>query len=103
MAIGGIGLGIGYISLVSALIKWFPDYRGMATGIAIMGFGGGAMIGYPLAVILINYYASASSVGVAQTFMVMALGYFICMMVGAFSYRIPATDWKSTDWTPPLN
>ena len=103
MVIGGIGLGLGYTSLVSALIKWFPDHRGMATGMAIKGFGGGTMIGYPLAVMLINYYASASSVGVAQTFMVMALGYFICMMVGAFSCRIPATDWKSTDWTPPLN
>jgi len=101
--IGGIGLGLGYISPVSTLIKWFPDHRGMATGMAIMGFGGGAMIGSPLAVMLMNYYASASSVGVAQTFIVMAFGYFIYMMAGAFSYRIPAIDWKPTAWTSSLN
>ena len=56
--IGGIGLGLGYISPVSTLIKWFPDRRGMATGLAIMGFGGGAMIGAPLADRLMNYFAS---------------------------------------------
>ena len=54
--IGGIGLGLGYISPVSTLIKWFPDRRGMATGMAIMGFGGGAMIGAPLANMLMNYF-----------------------------------------------
>ncbi|MDQ3958908.1 MAG: MFS transporter, partial [Pseudomonadota bacterium] len=61
--IGGIGLGLGYISPVSTLIKWFPDRRGMATGMAIMGFGGGAMIGAPLADILMKHYATPSSVG----------------------------------------
>ena len=66
--IGGIGLGLGYISPVSTLIKWFPDHRGMATGMAIMGFGGGAMIGAPLANILINYFKTPTSVGVWQTF-----------------------------------
>src|SRR5580698_9865180 len=70
--IGGIGLGLGYISPVSTLIKWFPDHRGMATGMAIMGFGGGAMIGSPLADILMNHFRSPQSVGVWQTFLVMA-------------------------------
>ncbi len=99
--IGGIGLGLGYISPVSTLIKWFPDRRGMATGMAIMGFGGGAMIGSPLAANLMKYFATPTSVGVAQTFVVMALGYFIYMMAGAFGYRIPASDWKPAGWTPP--
>ena len=65
--IGGIGLGLGYISPVSTLIKWFPDRRGMATGMAIMGFGGGAMIGAPLANMLMNYFKTPTSVGVWQT------------------------------------
>ena len=68
--IGGIGLGLGYISPVSTLIKWFPDRRGMATGMAIMGFGGGAMIGAPLAANLMKYFATPTSVGVAETFLV---------------------------------
>jgi MFS family permease len=58
--IGGIGLGLGYVSPVSTLIKWFPDRRGMATGMAIMGFGGGAMIGAPLSVLLMDYFKSAA-------------------------------------------
>ena len=100
--IGGIGLGLGYISPVSTLIKWFPDRRGMATGMAIMGFGGGAMIGSPLAANLMKYFATPTSVGVAQTFVVMALGYFVYMMAGAFGYRIPASDWIPPGWTPPV-
>ena len=100
--IGGIGLGLGYISPVSTLIKWFPDRRGMATGMAIMGFGGGAMIGSPLAAMLMKYFSTPTSVGVAQTFVVMALGYFVYMMAGAFGYRIPASDWKPAGWTPPV-
>jgi MFS family permease len=99
--IGGIGLGLGYISPVSTLIKWFPDRRGMATGMAIMGFGGGAMIGSPLAADLMKYFASPTSVGVAQTFVVMALVYFVFMMAGAFGYRVPETGWKPEGWTPP--
>jgi len=99
--IGGIGLGLGYISPVSTLIKWFPDRRGMATGMAIMGFGGGAMIGSPLAAMLMKNFATPTSVGVAQTFVVMGLGYFVYMMCGAFGYRIPASDWKPAGWTPP--
>jgi len=82
--IGGIGLGLGYISPVSTLIKWFPDRRGMATGMAIMGFGGGAMIGAPMADLLMKHFAGPMQVGVWQTFLVMAAGYFVFMMAGAF-------------------
>jgi len=91
--IGGIGLGLGYISPVSTLIKWFPDRRGMATGLAIMGFGGGAMVGSPLADRLMMHFASADSVGVWQTFLVLAAIYFAFMMIGAFTYRVPPEGW----------
>ena len=101
--IGGIGLGLGYISPVSTLIKWFPDRRGMATGMAIMGFGGGAMIGSPLAADLMKYFATPTDVGVMQTFIVMALIYFCFMMAGAFGYRVPETGWKPDGWTPPVS
>ncbi len=99
--IGGIGLGLGYISPVSTLIKWFPDRRGMATGMAIMGFGGGAMIGAPLADRLMNYFKTATDVGVWQTFLAMAAIYFFFMMVGAFRYRLPPVGWRPDGWTPP--
>jgi MFS family permease len=98
--LGGIGLGIGYISPVSTLIKWFPDRRGMATGMAIMGFGGGAMIGAPLANLLMKYFATATSVGVWQTFLALAAIYFIYMLAGALSYRVPADGWLPAGWTP---
>ena len=101
--IGGIGLGLGYISPVSTLIKWFPDRRGMATGMAIMGFGGGALIGTPIANMLMNNFATPTDVGVAQTFVVMALIYFVFMVGGAFGYRVPATGWKPEGWTPPAS
>ncbi|MFA5923160.1 MAG: OFA family MFS transporter [Methylococcaceae bacterium] len=100
--IGGIGLGLGYISPVSTLIKWFPDRRGMATGMAIMGFGGGAMIGSPLATALMKYFATPTDVGVMQTFIAMAGIYFVFMMTGALSYRIPDSSWKPLGWTPPV-
>jgi MFS family permease len=99
--IGGCGLGLGYISPVSTLIKWFPDRRGMATGMAIMGFGGGAMIGAPLADILMKHYATATSIGVKETFITMGAIYFVAMLAGAFGYRIPPADWKPTGWSPP--
>jgi MFS family permease len=86
---------------VSTLIKWFPDRRGMATGMAIMGFGGGAVIGAPLADALMKHFATADSVGVWQTFVVMAAVYFVFMMAGALSYRVPASGWKPAGWTPP--
>jgi MFS family permease len=100
--IGGVGLGLGYISPVSTLIKWFPDKRGMATGMAIMGFGGGAMIGAPLAQELMKAFSSPTSVGVIQTFLAMAAIYFVFMMGGALGYRIPASGWKPAGWTPPI-
>ncbi len=92
--IGGVGLGLGYISPVSTLIKWFPDHRGMATGFAIAGFGGGTLIGAPLANLLINYFKTPTDVGVWQTFLVMGVVYFVFMMIGtaALSHRHrPAT------------
>ena len=98
--IGGIGLGLGYISPVSTLIKWFPDRRGMATGMAIMGFGGGAMIGAPLADRLMKYYATPTSVGVWETFLTLAAVYFVFMLGGALGYRIPADGWKPRGWEP---
>ncbi|MDR3370659.1 OFA family MFS transporter [Rhodoferax sp.] len=99
--IGGIGLGLGYISPVSTLIKWFPDRRGMATGMAIMGFGGGAMIGAPLADKMMKYFATPTSVGVMETFLALAAIYFVFMMAGALGYRVPADNWKPAGWTPP--
>ena len=100
--IGGIGLGLGYISPVSTLIKWFPDRRGMATGMAIMGFGGGAMIGSPLATKLMAYFATPASAGVWQTFVALAAIYFVFMLWGALGYRVPPTGWKPAHWTPPV-
>ncbi|SAK50686.1 major facilitator transporter [Caballeronia fortuita] len=99
--IGGIGLGLGYVSPVSTLIRWFPDRRGMATGMAIMGFGGGAMIAAPGSVALMNHFKSATSAGVAETFVVLGVLYFISMTIGALAIRIPPKDWKPAGWTPP--
>ncbi|CAL1241206.1 OFA family MFS transporter [Candidatus Methylocalor cossyra] len=99
--IGGIGLGLGYISPVSTLLKWFPDRRGMATGLAIMGFGGGAMIGAPLADKLMRFYAGPASVGVWETFLTLAAIYFVFMTAGALGYRVPADHWKPAGWQPP--
>lgn len=98
--IGGCALGIGYISPVSTLMKWFPDRPGMATGMAIMGFGGGAMIASPLSVWLMNRYATATDVGVMATFVTLGVGYFIFMMVGAAIVRVPAPGWKPDGYVP---
>ena len=100
--IGGCGLGLGYISPVSTLIKWFPDRRGMATGMAIMGFGGGALIGAPLADILMKHFATPADVGVAKTFIAMGAIYFVAMMCGAFGYRLPPPGWRPAGWAPRL-
>lgn len=97
-AIGGIGLGLGYISPVSTLLRWFPDKRGMAAGMAIMGFGGGAMIGAPLANKLMTYYASGGDHGVWQTLLALAVIYFIFMLAGTLSYRLPPIGWKPIGW-----
>src|SRR5450755_3790302 len=98
--LGGVGLGLGYISPVSILIKWFPDRRGMATGMAIMGFGGGAMIGAPLADRLMKFFASPAGVGVWQTLLTLAAIYFVFMMGGAFGYRLPPEGWQPAGWVP---
>jgi MFS family permease len=98
--LGGIGLGLGYISPVSTLIKWFPDRPGMATGLAIMGFGGGAMVGAPLAEALMHYFSTATSTGVAETFVSMGVIYFCFMMFGVVMVRLPPPDWRPAGYTP---
>jgi MFS family permease len=91
--LGGIGLGLGYVSPVKTLITWFPDRPGMATGLAIMGFGGGAMIGSPLAVALMDHFKSATSLGVAPTFACLGVGYFAFMLWGVVTVRVPPAGW----------
>jgi MFS family permease len=100
--LGGFGLGIGYISPVSTLIKWFPDRPGMATGMAIMGFGGAAFIASPLSVWLMSQFNTATHIGVAETFLIMGAIYFCFMMVGAMIVRIPAPGWKPAGFVPPV-
>ncbi len=98
--IGGVGQGLGYITPVSTLIKWFPDRRGMATGMAIMGYGGGAMIGAPIAVALMKHYGHGdAAAGVAATLMTMGVLYLIVMSLGAFGMRVPPSGWKPEGWT----
>jgi len=157
--LGGCGLGLGYVSPVSTLIRWFPDRRGMATGMAIMGFGGGAMIAAPMkeallklfyraptylgsvdevelvteggrrlarvgaeaggalrevvvlgadegAALLVDmdpgvYVVGTGSTGAAETFFALGAIYFVVMLVAAFSYRVPAPDWRPAGWSPP--
>ena len=107
--LGGIGLGIGYISPVSTLIKWFPDRPGLATGMAIMGFGGGALIASPLSRQLMNIYdpgydGTAGTVpsgnAVALLFLTLGLVYLVFMMFGAFLVRVPAPDWRPDGFDP---
>jgi len=98
--IGGIGLGLGYISPVSTLIKWFPDRPGMATGMAIMGFGGASFIAAPLSVWLMGQFATATHVGVMETFVVLGIIYFCFMMVGSIIVRVPAEGWKPAGYMP---
>lgn len=108
--LGGIGLGIGYISPVSTLIKWFPDRPGLATGMAIMGFGGGAMVASPLSGRLMSLYDAgydpsdtssvASGDAVAGLFVTLAAIYLVFMSLGAFLVRVPADDWRPEGWEP---
>jgi MFS family permease len=100
--VGGTGLGLGYISPVSTLIKWFPDRPGLATGMAIMGFGGGAMIGSPLAIKLMAVFRTPSDTGVGKTFVVMGALYFLFMMFGVFTIRVPREGWKPEGWSAPV-
>src|SRR5271154_2589605 len=98
--LGGVGLGIAYISPVSTLIKWFPDRPGMATGMAIMGFGGAAFIASPLSVWLMARFSTPTHVGVAEAFLAMGLIYFCFMMVGSAIVRVPAPGWKPEGFVP---
>jgi MFS family permease len=108
--VGGIGLGIGYISPVSTLIKWFPDRPGLATGMAIMGFGGGALVASPLSRQLMSLYDSdyspsdstsvASGDSVALLFLTLGVVYFAVMMFGVFTVRVPAPGWRPEGFDP---
>jgi MFS family permease len=108
--IGGIGLGIGYISPVSTLIKWFPDRPGLATGLAIMGFGGGALIAGPLSRQLLSFYDSgydpnvatsvASGGALVSLFLTLGIGYFVIMMFGVFNVRVPREEWRPEGFDP---
>jgi MFS family permease len=108
--LGGIGLGIGYISPVSTLIKWFPDRPGLATGMAIMGFGGGALVASPLSRQLMGFYdpdyvpTDATSVAdgsaVGALFLTLAAFYLAFMMFGAFIVRVPAEGWRPDGFDP---
>ncbi|HUU24306.1 MAG TPA: OFA family MFS transporter [Methyloceanibacter sp.] len=99
--LGGCGLGLGYISPVKTLITWFPDRPGMATGMAIMGFGGGAMIASPLSVWLMQQFATPTHVGVMETFVVLGLVYMFFMMMGAVIVRVPPKGWAPAGYIVP--
>jgi MFS family permease len=99
--VGGVGLGLGYISPVSTLIKWFPDRPGLSTGLAIMGFGGGALIGAPLGNALMAYFKDHGHANpISATWVTMGVLYFIFMMFGVFTMRVPPPDWKPEGWVP---
>jgi MFS family permease len=110
--VGGIGLGIGYISPVSTLIKWFPDRPGLATGLAIMGFGGGALIASPASRQLMGLYDSGYDPNVASSvasghalvllFVTLGIAYFLIMMFGVFTVRVPPPDWRPDGWDPAV-
>ncbi|MFN2476617.1 MAG: OFA family MFS transporter [Chthoniobacterales bacterium] len=99
--LGGCGLGLGYIAPVSTLVKWFPDRPGMATGLAIMGFGGGAFIGSNLSLLLMDHFKSATSTGVSQSFVAMGLIYFCFIIFGSIIVRVPPDDWKPAGYVAP--
>ncbi|AFL89904.1 small-conductance mechanosensitive channel [Terriglobus roseus DSM 18391] len=99
--VGGMGLGLGYISPVSTLIKWFPDRPGLSTGLAIMGFGGGALIGAPLGNTLMAYFKAAGHANpIPLTWITMGSLYFLFMMFGVFTMRVPPPDWKPAGYVP---
>jgi MFS family permease len=98
--LGGVGLGLGYIAPVSTLVKWFPDRPGMATGMAIMGFGSGALIGGPLAVELMKHFSKAGGTGASEAMLTMGLIYSVFMIFGAIIVRVPADGWKPEGWQP---
>jgi MFS family permease len=93
--LGGCGLGLGYLTPLSTLLTWFADRRGLATGLAIAGFGGGAILGAPLAVVLMQRFASPTSVGVAETFLVLGTGSCLVMLGSAFLFKLPPPGWQA--------
>ena len=95
--IGGIGLGFGYIVPVSVLVKWFPDRRGLITGIAVGGFGAGALVTAPLATQLIQ------SVGVLPTFAYLGIGYMVVAMATGYFMQNPPDGWKPEGWVPSVS
>ncbi len=97
--VGGVGLGLGYISPVSTLIKWFPDRPGLATGLAIMGFGGGAMIGAPLGTRLMRFYGGTGAHAIAGAWLTMGALYFLFMLLGVFMVRVPPEGWRPVSWS----
>ncbi|WP_406673180.1 OFA family MFS transporter [Nonomuraea sp. N2-4H] len=97
--VGGIGLGIGYISPVSTLIKWFPDRPGMATGIAIMGFGGGALIASPWSAQMLSAFGTETT-GIATTFLIHGIVYAVFMSMGVLLVRVPPEGWKPSNRQP---
>src|SRR4029078_6525916 len=100
--LGGIALGIGYISPVSTLLKWFPDRPGMVTGMGIMGFGVGAFIASPLSLCLMSKFTTATHIGVAETFIVLGIVYFFFMIVGSIMVRVPAPGWRPESYTAQI-
>ena len=103
--IGGIGLGIGHISPVSTLMKWFPDRPGLATGLAIMGFGGGALIASPMSSSLMALFGGGTetenlAAGLVPTFITLAISYAFIITAGAYVIRLPHPDWKPEGWDP---
>ncbi|GAA1467410.1 OFA family MFS transporter [Nocardiopsis exhalans] len=101
--LGGIGLGIGYISPVSTLIKWFPDRPGMATGMAIMGFGGGALIASPLSAALLERFGDTPADAIVPAFLILGAVYLTAMMLGAMTVKVPPPGWRPDGWEPPAD
>jgi MFS family permease len=100
--VGGCGLGLGFNTPVSTLIRWFPDRKGTATGMAIMGFGGGAIIAAPVSEALMKRFSSPTSVGVAETFIVLGVAYFVVMLLASLTFRLPPEEgWKPPGWEEP--
>jgi OFA family oxalate/formate antiporter-like MFS transporter len=95
--IGGIGLGLSYIVPIAVLVKWFPDRRGLMTGIAVGGFGAGALITAPVATRLI------STVGVLETFAYLGVTFFIVTLGCGFFMQNPPEGWKPAGWTPTVS
>ncbi len=94
--LGGIGLGLGYIVPVATLVKWFPDKRGMITGLAVAGFGAGALITAPIATRLIG------TIGLPNTFAVLGIVYLVMVLGAALFMQDPPSGYKPAGWAPPI-